>query len=412
MTEPTAAGIEEAAADREDECFLEGIRVLDLSRVLAGPLATQILGDLGAEVLKVEPPWGDETRGWGPPFVDDTATYYLSCNRDRASLVIDANDLEQRARLQRIAGVADVVIDNFPPARRRRLGLDRASLAAGRPDLITVSIVGYPGAGSERPGYDLVLQAESGLMGITGPVDGEPSKVGVALVDVLTGTMAANAVLAALVRRLRRGIGAELTVSLLRTAIFSLVNVASAALATGAASRRWGNAHPSLAPYEAFATADRPIVVAVGSDRQWRSLCEVLPIEDGSLAALDNAGRVERRAEVVAAITAASCRVASEELLERLRRAGIPCGPILRPDQALQSAIRLDPGTVLAVEHPRRGAETLVATPFEGRGLRRGHRAAPDLGEGGVELAERWLAESRPGRAGAYGRLEPPTARS
>jgi crotonobetainyl-CoA:carnitine CoA-transferase CaiB-like acyl-CoA transferase len=374
--------------------FLEGIRVLDCSRVLAGPLATQILGDFGAEVLKVEAPWGDDTRGWGPPFVEGRATYFASCNRNRASLVLDLQQPADRERLRGLAAVADVVVDNFPPARRRRLGLDAASLAPQRPDLIALSVVGYGGNRADDPGYDLVLQAESGLMGITGPVGAEPSKVGVAVVDVLTGMMAANGVLAALVRRGRTGQGAVLSVALLRTALFALVNVATATLATGQPSKRWGNAHPSLTPYEAFATADRSIVVGVGSQVQWARLCDLLGLEP-AWRDLDNAARVGRRAEVVAVVARALAARPSAEVLERLAAAGVPAAPILRPDEALAAARGFDPRVVLAVEHPGRGRSELVASPIDGEGLRQVHTAPPDLGEGGEELAASWLARGR-----------------
>lgn len=378
--------------------LLEGVRILDVSRVLAGPLASQILGDLGAEVLKIEAPWGDDTRGWGPPFHEGVATYYQACNRNRASLVLDLKEPAQRARLLELVGVVDVVIDNFTPASRARLDLGAAALREIKPDLVTLSITGYSGSRADEPGYDLVLQAESGLMAITGAADGEPSKVGVAVVDVLTGMMAANAVLAALVRRGRTGEGASLSVSLLRTALFSLVNVASAALGTGEPSRRWGNAHPSLAPYEAFAAADRTIVIAVGTDRQWRGLCAEVGIEDPELLALDNAGRVARRDELASRITAWTSRLLAADVLARLARAHIPAAPVLRPEEALLAAQRFDPGVILAIGRDNgAGGEAAgtplraVASPIEGEGTRLDHRAPPALGQGGEELAQKWL---------------------
>jgi crotonobetainyl-CoA:carnitine CoA-transferase CaiB-like acyl-CoA transferase len=351
-------------------------------------LAAQILGDLGAEVLKVEAPWGDETRRWGPPFRGDVATYFWSCNRNRASLVLDLAQEAGRERLVELAAAADVVIDNFTPARRAKLGLGPELLARHNPALISVSITGYSGKRVEEPGYDLIVQAESGLMGITGPADGEPHKVGVALVDVMTGMMAANAALAALVRQARTGRGAALTVSLWRTAAFSLVNVASAALIAGTRAERWGNAHPSLVPYESFAAADRTIVIGVGSDQQWQKCCEALGIRDVGLRELDNAGRVARRGDIVATLADIVRAWPAAELVERLRAAGVPAAPVLRPDEALGAMRRADPGALVAV-----GAEgdELVALPIVGDGVQRTHTAPPALGEGGEEMARRWV---------------------
>lgn len=370
------------------ETFLEGVRVLDCSRVLAGPLAAQILGDLGAEVLKVEAPWGDETRRWGPPFRGDVATYFWACNRNRASLILDLADEAGRRRLVELAAVADVVIDNFTPARRAKLGLEAELLARQNPGLVAVSITGYSGARVEEPGYDLIVQAESGLMGITGPAEGEPHKAGVALVDVMTGMMAANAALAALVRQARSGRGAALSVSLWRTAAFSLVNVSSAALIAGARAQRWGNAHPSLVPYESFAAADRTVVIGVGSDQQWRRCCEALGIRDPALRALDNAGRVARRSEIVTALATVVRSWPAGELVGRLRAVGVPSAPVLRPEEALASLRSADPEALVAVGAD--GAE-LVASPIVGEGMRRSHNPPPRLGEGGEEMARRWV---------------------
>ena len=207
--------------------FLEDVRVLDLSRILAGPMATQVLGDLGADVLKIESPGGDDTRGWGPPFQADMAAYFQSCNRNKCSLILDLKSRAGRDRLAELVEVADVVIDNFPPAVRARLGLMPEHLKVFNQRLITLSITGYRGRRAETPGYDVMIQAESGLMGITGPPEGEPYKVGVALVDVLTGMLAANGILAGLFRRERTGQGANLAISLFQTALLSLINVAT-----------------------------------------------------------------------------------------------------------------------------------------------------------------------------------------
>ncbi|HVS03336.1 MAG TPA: CoA transferase [Thermoanaerobaculia bacterium] len=371
--------------------LLDGLRVLDFSRVLAGPLATQILGDLGAEVLKVEPPGGDETRRWGPPFQGETAAYFHSANRNKASLVLDLRQARGQERARQLIAVADVVVDNYRPATRRRLGLSAAELHRLRPDLVAVSITGFRGSREDEAAYDLVLQAESGFMGMTGPVAGQPHRVGVAVVDVLTGMMAANAVLAALVRRGRTGAGAALSVSLLQTALFSLVNVATNHLASGEPTRRWGNDHPNLVPYGAFRLADGPVVIAVGSDEQFRRLLAVLGVADSALAALGNAERVRRRREVVAVLQSALSSRRRDELLAALAAADVPAAPVLRPDEALARARRCDGSAVLALAHPRLGVVEVPDNPIAGEGSRQHHRAPPLLGEGGEDLARRWL---------------------
>jgi len=380
------------------EPFLAGLRVLDLSRVLAGPLAAQVLADLGAEVLKVEPPGGDDTRGWGPPFQAAgsaaLSAYFQSCNRNKVSLLLDLRSAGGRDRLAALVGAADVVLHNFLPARARRLGVDGDALLVQHPGLVVLSIQGYPGARSDEPGYDLAVQAESGWMATTGPPEA-PYKVGVAVVDVLTGLFAANGIQAALLRRARTGHGAHLRVSLWRSALFSLVNVATNHLVSGAATRRWGNEHPNLVPYQAFATADRPIVIGVGNDAQFGRLLALLDIDDGSLRALDNAGRLARRGEVVGAVAAAVATRSSNEVVASLRAAGIPAAPILAPEEALAAAPVFDPGGLLAIGHPSLGTMRLPAPPLEGDGVRTVHAAPPLAGEGGEELAARWLAEAR-----------------
>lgn len=383
--------------------YLDGVRVLDLSRVLAGPLATQILADLGAEVLKVEPPGGDTTRTWGPPFAGGEATYYQSINRSKASLVLDLKTDGGRRRLSELAERADAVVHNYTPAAATRLGIDGVlERAADRS--VVLGITGYRGERREEVGYDLVLQAEAGWMAITGPEEGDPHRVGVAVVDVLTGMMAANGVLAALFRRERMGrgpgSGAVLGVSLFQTALWSLVNVTQAHLSTGEPTRRHGNRHPSLAPYELFRAADGALVIGVGTDAQYERLCDLLGIGEeageGGLRGLDNAGRVARRDAIGAAIRARASGRRRDDLLGELRAARIPAGPVLRPDEAIAAAHAWDPGAVLALEHAALGRLEALAPPLEGDGLRRDHIAPPTLGEGGEELAARWLA-GRPG---------------
>lgn len=313
---------------------LENIRILDLSRVLAGPLCTMILGDLGADVLKVERPvTGDDTRGWGPPF--DSAgrsAYYLSVNRNKLSVAADLASAEGAAWLTELAAGADVVVENFRPGTLEKWGVDPARLLATHPRLIWCTVTGF-GADSDRPGYDFVVQAESGWMAITGEPTGAPMKVGVALADVLAGKDAAIGILSALVARDGRPpADRHLVVSLAHSATAALVNVAQNVLVTGHEASRWGNAHPNLVPYELFDALDRPVVLAVGSDAQFAAAMRALGLD---VLAADvryhtNAGRLAHREAIVSAIRervrtqpAAAWRVA-------LDAAGVPCG-VVRP---------------------------------------------------------------------------------
>jgi crotonobetainyl-CoA:carnitine CoA-transferase CaiB-like acyl-CoA transferase len=322
-----------------DEGMLAGIRVLDLTRVLAGPLCTMMLGDLGADVVKVERPGeGDETRGWGPPFDDrGESAYFLAVNRNKRSVALDLGRPEDRALVGRLVDGADVVVDNFRRGALERHGLDPAGFLERRPSLVWCSITGF-GALSDRPGYDFVVQAEQGWMSITGEPDGAPMKVGVALADVVAGKDAAIAILAALVARGRTGRGRRLVVSLADSAAAALVNVAQNALVTGRDAARWGNAHPNLVPYQLFAAADRPLVVAVGSDAQWLACARALDLE--ALAAEEalrtNAGRLAARGRVVAAMTRRLRERPAAEWIARLEGAGVPCGRVRTVVEALE----------------------------------------------------------------------------
>lgn len=282
--------------------MLNGIRILDLSRVLAGPLATMMLGDLGADVIKVERvDGGDETRGWGPPFDDrGQSAYFLSVNRNKLSLTADLRDPADRDLLTHLASEADVVVDNFRPGVLERAGLSPSALMKRYPRLVWCTIAGF-GPASARPGYDFVTQAECGWMSITGEPVGAPMKVGVALADVVAGKDAVIAVLAALVSRASSGLGRRLHISLAASATAALVNVAQNALVTRRDAARFGNSHANLVPYDLFQAADRPVVIAVGTDAQWRSLVAALEAhelaEDSTLAT--NAGRLAQRARIV-----------------------------------------------------------------------------------------------------------------
>jgi crotonobetainyl-CoA:carnitine CoA-transferase CaiB-like acyl-CoA transferase len=311
--------------------MLNNLKVLDLSRVLAGPLCTMMLGDMGADVLKVERlGGGDETRGWGPPFSKDgESAYYLSVNRNKLGATLDLDDPADQALLDDLLAEADVVVENFRPGVLARRRLDAQSVRARHQRLVWCTIAGFanePG----RPGYDFVVQAESGWMSITGEPDGIPVKHGVALADVLAGKDAVIAILGALVARAATGEGRWVSVSLSATAEAALVNVAQNALVSGAAPRRWGNAHANLVPYQLFEASDRAIVIAVGSDAQWRACARALDL--GVLADDDdlrtNAGRLTQRERIVEAIRARVRERSATEWRARLDAAGVPNGVV------------------------------------------------------------------------------------
>jgi crotonobetainyl-CoA:carnitine CoA-transferase CaiB-like acyl-CoA transferase len=334
---------------------LDGIRVLDLSRVLAGPYCTMLLADLGADVVKVERPGGgDETRTWGPPFAGGEAAYFLAVNRSKRSVALDLRDARARGALLRLAARADVVVENFGTGGAERLGAGWDDLRAVKADLVYCSIVGF--AGSDRPGYDVVVQAESGLMSVTGNPAGPPTKVGVALVDVLAGLNAATAILAALRRRDDTGEGGRIEVALQDVALSALVNVAQAALVTGTEAARHGNAHPSIAPYEPLRTADGTIVVAAANDGLFARLCAAVGRED---LAVDprfatNPARVEHRAALVDELERTLAAAPASTWLERLESAGVPAGRVRGVLDALGDA------ALLEVEHPSAGTVRLV----------------------------------------------------
>jgi len=313
---------------------------VDLTRVLAGPMCTMMLGDLGADVIKVERPGtGDETRGWGPPFSDTgESAYFLAINRNKLSLAADLASADGRELVLRLIADADVVVENFLPGTLDRLGLDAGELLAANPRLVWCTITGF-GPESRRPGYDFVVQAESGWMSVTGEPGGDPMKSGIALADVIAGKDAAAAVLAALVGR-ASGAARRIAISLADSARAALVNVAQNALVSGVPSSRWGNAHANLVPYQLFRARDRHIVIAVGSDPQWVACAEALGLAalaaDPDLRA--NAGRVRRRDEVAQAIAARVAVESSGELLARLERAGVPCGVVRPVHEALRDA--------------------------------------------------------------------------
>ena len=343
--------------------MLAGVRILDLTRVLAGPLATMMLGDLGADVIKVErPDGGDETRGWGPPFDDrGESGYFLSVNRNKLSIAADFDIPGDRELVERLALDADVVVDNFRPGTLERRALGHERIRAKNPAIIWCTITGF-GPESERPGYDYVVQAERGWMAITGERDGSPMKSGVALADIIAGKDAAIAILGALVARAATGAGRHVSVSLARSAAAALVNVAQNALLTGKEASRWGNAHPNLVPYQLFDAADRPIVIAVGTDAQWTACVRALGL--GALAAdaslSTNAGRLAHRARVVNEMAARVKQIDAAECSRRLDAAGVPNGLV----KSVLETLREEPASPLTGVAPSVPGEVRLPPPL------------------------------------------------
>ncbi|HET7418546.1 MAG TPA: CoA transferase [Solirubrobacterales bacterium] len=345
---------------------LGGLRILDFSRVLAGPLATMTLGDLGAEVTKVERPGsGDDTRSWGPPHDEaGEATYFQAVNRNKRSVALDLGDPDDLAEARRLALAADVLVENFRPGVMAKLGLDYETLAKENPRLVYCSVTGFggSGAGAELPGYDLLVQALGGLMSITGEPDGEPLKVGVALVDIVAGLYAAVGILAALEHRRESGEGQLVEVDLLSALLAGLVNQSSAYTVAGVVPGRLGNRHPSIAPYELLRCAEGEIVLAVGNDRQFRDLCEVLgePALADDKRFATNPARVEHRAELQFLLERALATRPAAEWVEALKARRVPAGLVNDIGAAFEFAasLGLDP----TVEIPR-GDGTSVRLP-------------------------------------------------
>jgi crotonobetainyl-CoA:carnitine CoA-transferase CaiB-like acyl-CoA transferase len=376
---------------------------VDLSRVLAGPYATMTLADLGADVVKIEhPAGGDQTRSWGPPFVGAESAYFLSVNRGKRSVALDLKDAEGRELALELCARADVVIENFRPGSAARLGLDYDAIRRRRPDVVYCTISGFgPREPRDRPGYDFTVQAESGLMSITGDPDGQPTKVGVALVDVLTGLNAAAAILAALHRRERTGDGELIHVSLLDSALAALVNVAANALATGEEPPRYGNAHPSIVPYQPFRADDGWVAVAAANDGLYVRLCEAIGRPD---LAVDpryatNDARVRNRDSLVPELEAVFARRPSGDWLRLLLAAGVPAGKIRGVGDAIRSAEAAGEPATTRVHHPTAGTVELVRPPFSlARASLEGPAPPPLLGQhteevlGGLGVDEARLA--------------------
>jgi crotonobetainyl-CoA:carnitine CoA-transferase CaiB-like acyl-CoA transferase len=353
-----------------DDGPLAGLRVVDLTRILAGPLCTMMLGDMGAEVIKVEPPeTGDDTRAWGPPFLAGDAVYFLGVNRNKRSLTLNMAVPSGQKILADLIAKADVLIDNFKLGTLEKWGFADAWFERHAPRLVRCSITGYGSSGPKAalPGYDFILQAESGLMSICGEPDGKPTKYGVAIVDVCTGMLASNSILAALHARERTGKGQKIEVSLYETSLAMLVNVAASYLAAGRNAGRFGNGHPSIVPYTTYQTADAMIALGVGNERQFARIAEVLGHPEWAKDArfASNAARVENRSLIDRLINEALSHDRADAWLAKLKAAGIPCGKINSVAEALEDSQTAARKMIETIEHPGVGTLKMLGIPFK-----------------------------------------------
>jgi len=385
------------------ESILSGIRVLDLTRVLAGPWATQNLADLGAEVIKIERPGcGDDTRRWGPPFLKDRegrdtadAAYFLACNRGKKSVTLDIASVEGRAIARALAAKSDVLVENFKVGDLARYGLDHASLARDNPRLVYCSITGFgqDGPYRDRPGYDFMVQGLGGLMSVTGERDdspgGGPQKVGVAVADLFTGMYATSAILAALLAREKSGLGQAIDMALLDVQVAMLANLSAAYFASGEVPRRMGNAHQAIVPYHVFRASDDFLIVAVGNDSQFAKFCEVVgaPQWAGDTRFATNPARVRHRELLVSMISERLATRPARDWLAALEPAGVPCGPINDLAQVFADPQVRHRGMEVRVPHPAAGELSLVASPMRLLGTPIRHdRGPPLLGEHTAEI--------------------------
>ena len=372
---------------------LSHIRVLDLSRVLAGPWCSQHLADLGAEVVKIERPGtGDETRAWGPPYLKDAAGndtseagYYLSCNRGKKSLTLDIATKEGQDIIRKLAAKSDVVLENYKVGQLKKYGLGYDDLAAINPKLVYCSITGFGQTGpwSRRPGYDFIIQGLGGLMSITGERDdlpgGGPQKVGVAVTDLMTGMYATIAILAALTHRDRSGVGQHIDMALLDVSVAMLANMNMNYLTSGQVPKRWGNAHPNVVPYQVFACSDGHIIVAVGNDSQFRKFCEVLGA--ATLASDErfatNSNRIRNRAALIPLLEPLVKQRTRDEWVNALEAASISCGPINNIDQVFENPQVKARGIKVDIPHPLAGTVPQVASPMRFSETPIAYHAAP-----------------------------------
>ena len=376
---------------------LHGVRVLDLSRVLAGPYCTMFLGDLGAEVVKVEhPDAGDDTRSWGPPFHGGESAYFLCVNRNKRSVTLDLKNPDGMELLRRLALEADVLVENFRPGTLAGWGLSEAEVRRRNPGLVyaALSAFGASGPMKDRPGYDLAVQAWGGLMSVTGPADGEPSKVGVAIIDVVAGLMLGKSIAAALYARERTGRGQRVETSLMEAEVASLVNAGSNYLVTGEAPGRWGNAHPNIVPYQSFATADGHLVVAAANEAIWTRFCR--GVGKPELAAdprFDtNAHRVENRDALLAILGETFRSRTGREWVELLNRIGVPCSPVQDIREVFDSPQVQAREMLREIDHPTAGKVRMAGLPVKFSGTPASIRLAPPrLGEHNARVLKDWL---------------------
>ena len=376
---------------------LDGVRVLDLTRVVAGPYCSMFLGDLGAEVVKVEQPGlGDDTRGWGPPFAGGESAYYLCINRNKKSLTLDLKSKRAVELLRELVKSADVIIENFRPGTMERLGLGEKQLRALNPRLIFASLTGFGADGpmSDWPGYDLIVQAWGGLMSITGTPDGEPVKVGVAIIDLVAGLMLGNAITAALFAREKIGLGQRIDTSLLEAEIASLINVGSNYLVGGTVPARWGNAHPNIVPYQNFKTADGYLVIGVASEVIWKRFCQAIgrPELTDDRRFADNSRRVENRAELISLLSELFVKRNNQAWFDRLTAAEVPCAPVQSVDQVFQAPQVLHRDMLMEVEHPTAGKVRMAGMPVKFSLTPASVRLPPPLlGQHNTEILKSWL---------------------
>ncbi|HEY7779565.1 MAG TPA: CoA transferase [Ktedonobacterales bacterium] len=347
---------------------LDGIRVVDLSRALAGPYCTMMMGDFGADVVKVEMPGtGDDSRHWGPPFEGGESSYYLSCNRNKRGVAFDLKSAAGLEALWRLVEWADVLVENFAPGKLDQIGVSFEAARARNPRLIYCSISGFGRAGPEahKPAYDIILQGMSGLMSVTGDPDGEPMRTGPAISDVLAGMFAAWGILAALYARERTGVGQRVDSTLLGSDLAAMPNVLSRYFATGVSPRRVGNSHAQIAPYDALRAADGSLLVAVANDDLWRRFCRALDLEalltDERFA--NNSLRVEHRPALLAAIQARTCQIPRDEIIARLEAVRVPCGPIRDVHEVFTSPQAGYTDLAPRTDHPTAGTIRTTAIP-------------------------------------------------
>ncbi|MGH7826117.1 MAG: CaiB/BaiF CoA transferase family protein [Candidatus Binatia bacterium] len=376
---------------------LDGIRILDLSRVLAGPYCTMFLGDLGAEVIKLEQPGvGDDTRGWGPPFAGGESAYFLSVNRNKKSITLDLKSPQGQDLLRRLAIRVDVLIENFRPGTMERMGLGESELRSVNPRLIyaALSAFGTDGPMRDWPGYDLIVQAWGGLMSITGMPDGEPTKVGVAIIDIVAGLMLGKAIAAALFAREKLGVGQKIDTSLLEAGVACLVNAGSNYLTGGKIPGRWGNAHPNIVPYQSFKTADGYLVVGVASEGIWKRFCQAMGkpelIEDRRFA--KNSSRVENRLELIRILAELFLRRGSRTWMETLNEAEVPCAPVQTVDEVFRDPQVAQREMLVEVHHPTAGKVRMAGIPVKFSITPAAIRLPPPtLGQHTREILSEWL---------------------